>query len=91
MAHCALAHAYLLNGNYTEAIKNCHRARKVASDDIEDSKWFGWADVFETWCLIATVRLEEGETVILQRYAKQSATQEAEGTNSFMYVGQNTR
>ena len=86
MAHCALAHAYMLNGNYTEAIKSCHRSRKVAIDDIEDSRWFEWADIYEAWCLIAMARLEEAETVILQRFAKQSATQEAEGSNLFMSV-----
>jgi len=86
MAYCALAHAYMLSGNYTEAINNCHQSRRVATDDIEGSRWFEWADIYEAWNLIAMAKLEEAETVILQRFAKQSATQETGGSSSFMSV-----
>lgn len=75
MAHCALAQAYMLNGSYMEAIKNCHRSKKVITETTGDCKWAQWANIYEAWCLIAMAELEEAETLVLQQYETQITTQ----------------
>ncbi len=90
MAHCALAQAYMLNGNYAESIKNCHRTRKVMIDSSEQCIWVQLADIYETWSLMATARLDEAETVIVRQYETQVANHDGENGNYSMYV-QRTR
>jgi hypothetical protein len=83
MAHCRLAQAYLINGDYQNSVTHCQSARELLGSAPETCIWFHWSQIYEAWCWIVLVDHEAAETLILNQYQHQL---ENSSSGSFMCV-----
>jgi hypothetical protein len=86
MGHCRLAQAYMLNGDYEEAVIQCNNCRSILSDKPEDSIWYQWSQIYEAWCRIAIADFEAAEGVILQQLQYQTENPPADISGTLMCV-----
>ena len=86
MAHCRLAQAYLINGDYQNSVTHCQSAKELLGSRLETCIWFQWSQIYEAWCYIALADYEAAETLILSQYQYQLENVSSENSGSFMCV-----